>query len=166
MLVVNEITLSRLEEAVIHLRGDLHKAARSLGLDLRGINALITRDESVRTRIATAQQIGWASLEGEAYRRAVEGVEVPIYQQGELVGHRTEYSDSLLSLMLKARVPGYKPDTDHTSALTVNVAVMPRASSYEEWQVHREQELTKRELTRITHEAEDAEYESVLKDIL
>jgi hypothetical protein len=52
---------------------------------------------------ATEQAIG--ALEDEAIRRAVEGVNKPVYQGGKKVGTVKEYSDSLLHLMLKARAP-------------------------------------------------------------
>ena len=42
-------------------------------------------------------------LEREANRRAVEGVEEPVYQGGNLVGRKRVYSDSLLALLLKGR---------------------------------------------------------------
>ncbi len=41
----------------------------------------------------------------EAVRRAVEGTEKPVYQQGRLVGHVQEYSDTLLIFLLKGRRP-------------------------------------------------------------
>ena len=43
------------------------------------------------------------NAEGELYRRAVEGVEKPIYQGGHEVGAIQEYSDTLLIFMLKSR---------------------------------------------------------------
>ena len=45
------------------------------------------------------------NLEQEAYRRAHDGVEKPVYQGGQLVGRIREYSDTLLIFMLKARFP-------------------------------------------------------------
>jgi len=45
------------------------------------------------------------SLEVEAHRRAVEGVDRPIYQRGELVGTEKVYSDQLLAMLLKANKP-------------------------------------------------------------
>lgn len=42
-------------------------------------------------------------LESEARRRAVTGVDRPIYQGGELVGYETVYSDNLLITLLKGR---------------------------------------------------------------
>ena len=43
--------------------------------------------------------------EDEADRRAMEGVDKPVYQGGRLVGYQKDYSDSLLALMLKAGNP-------------------------------------------------------------
>lgn len=44
-------------------------------------------------------------MEREAFRRAVEGFDKPVYQGKELVGHIRQYSDTLLIFMLKARRP-------------------------------------------------------------
>jgi len=44
-------------------------------------------------------------LEAEAQRRAVEGVEKPIYRGSTLVGHMRDYSDSMLMFLLKAKYP-------------------------------------------------------------
>ena len=45
-------------------------------------------------------------LEGVAWLRATEGVEKPVYQQGQCVGYVQQYSDSLLIFLLK----GHNPD--------------------------------------------------------
>lgn len=44
-------------------------------------------------------------LEAEAHRRAYEGVTKPVFQGGVQVGEIQEYSDSLLSFLLMARIP-------------------------------------------------------------
>jgi len=44
-------------------------------------------------------------LEDEVHRRAVEGVDRPVYQGGVRVGEIKAYSDSLLTLLLKSRRP-------------------------------------------------------------
>lgn len=44
-------------------------------------------------------------LEAEAVRRAVQGVEKPVYQGGEMVGTVQEYSDTLLIFLLKGNRP-------------------------------------------------------------
>jgi hypothetical protein len=45
------------------------------------------------------------ALEAEAMRRAFRGVQRPVYQQGQLVGYVTEYSDAILMMLLKANRP-------------------------------------------------------------
>ncbi len=52
-----------------------------------------------------ALDLGNETLEDEAVRRAVEGTEKPVYQQGRLVGLVQEYSDTLLIFLLKGRRP-------------------------------------------------------------
>jgi hypothetical protein len=47
-------------------------------------------------------------LEGEAWRRAFKGFKKPVYQQGQLVGYVQEYSDTLMSLLLKAHDPKFR----------------------------------------------------------
>jgi hypothetical protein len=47
------------------------------------------------------------NLERECDRRAVEGVDKPVYQQGQMVGYVRHYSDSLLMFRLKKLDPRY-----------------------------------------------------------
>jgi hypothetical protein len=56
-------------------------------------------------RWQAAYDAGVEMLEDEATRRAVKGVEKPVYQGGVLVGSITEYSDSLLSFALRGKNP-------------------------------------------------------------
>jgi Bacterial regulatory protein, Fis family len=46
-----------------------------------------------------------AKLEEELHERIFEGVERPIFQRGELVGHEKVKSDRLLEVALRARMP-------------------------------------------------------------
>lgn len=50
-----------------------------------------------------ALDIGFNVLESEAVRRAVQGVEEPVFYKGDVVGSITKHSDSLLMFMLKGR---------------------------------------------------------------
>lgn len=49
--------------------------------------------------------MGVVSLEAEARRRAMDGVDEPVYHKGEVVGHVRKYSDTLLIFLLKAHRP-------------------------------------------------------------
>jgi hypothetical protein len=62
-------------------------------------------DEDFRAKWDAARATAGELLECEAYRRAVDGVDKPVYQGGELVGVVREYSDTLLTTLLKANLP-------------------------------------------------------------
>lgn len=64
----------------------------------------LVREKMARDQLAD-------SLEAEAIRRAFKGVRKPVYQGGLLAGYVTEYSDQLLTLMLKAMRPERFRDT-------------------------------------------------------
>lgn len=63
-----------------------------------------------------AYESGVDKLEDAAIRRAVEGVEKPVYQGGVLVGSVTEYSDTLLGLVLRGKRPEVYNTTRHEHA--------------------------------------------------
>jgi hypothetical protein len=44
-------------------------------------------------------------LEKEAWRRAAEGTEEPVFHKGDICGHVRRYSDNLLMFMLKGMRP-------------------------------------------------------------
>lgn len=50
-----------------------------------------------------ACDIAWDRLEREAYRRAAEGWDEPVYQGGKLVGHVRKFSDRMLEITLRAK---------------------------------------------------------------
>jgi hypothetical protein len=62
-------------------------------------------DETFPIREREALEAFADMLEREIVRRGVHGTSKPIYHQGELVGHTTEYSDRLLELAAKASRP-------------------------------------------------------------
>ena len=58
-----------------------------------------------REQFAAAKKESVAVLIQEARRRAVEGVEKPVYHGGKLVGTRIDYSDVLLMFLIKGELP-------------------------------------------------------------
>jgi hypothetical protein len=62
-------------------------------------------DEGFAEGWAQAVEQGTQMLEDEARRRAVDGVDEPIFQKGELAGHVRRYSDNLLMFLLRGRRP-------------------------------------------------------------
>lgn len=92
------------------LRGCTVKAAaEELGLDRTLLYHWRKADETFAERWALAQKTACSvpedPLEAEAERRAVHGIEKPVYRGGSLVGHTREYSDTMLMFLLKARYP-------------------------------------------------------------
>lgn len=64
-----------------------------------------------------AMQVAIDALEAEARRRAVEGVDEPVYYKGELIDTIKKYSDNLLVTLLKAHRPEkFRERFEHTGA--------------------------------------------------
>lgn len=68
------------------------------------------------------------ALEAEARRRAVEGVQEPVFHQGVAVGSVTKYSDKLLETILKAEMPEKYREMQASDAEQPGVLVIPRSS--------------------------------------
>jgi hypothetical protein len=134
-MIRNQETLDELITLLENNCGDIHAAARTLSVPLRFITQWRKDDPDTDILIREAIQHGTHGLVSEATRRAVHGVPRPIYYKGRIVDTQTEYSDTLLTTLLKARVTEFKPpDASALPQLTVNIAnLMPRASTYEEW---------------------------------
>jgi hypothetical protein len=66
-------------------------------------------------------------LEAEARRRAVEGIDEPVYQKGEQVGTVRKYSDVLLIFLLKGARPDVYRDSytkhEHTGSIKLEALV-------------------------------------------
>lgn len=90
---------------VLRSTGNVSGAARAIG---------IGRGTAYRWRTVSPEFAGmWDeaideavdTLEAEAWKRATEGTSKPIYQNGKLVGHVQQYSDTLLIFLLKGHNP-------------------------------------------------------------
>ena len=86
------------------------------GLERRLIYTWRDTDPDFASRMAEADEQATETLEAEAWRRAVEGSPYrrTSYWRGEPVGvdEKTEYSDSLMTLLLKSRAPDKYRDKD------------------------------------------------------
>jgi len=109
-----------LEFAVL---GNIKKSADKVGMPRR--NTVVRWRESdpeFARRFDEAAEEAADLLEHEAYRRAVEGFERPVYQGGKLVGHERQYSDTLLCRLLEARRPStWSRKYDVRSQITTTV---------------------------------------------
>jgi hypothetical protein len=98
--------------------GNLSATERLTGIARQRHHEWVKADPAYLADFLIAQEQAIDALESEARRRAVNGVEKPVYQGGKLVGSVQEYSDTLLIFLLKgARPDKYRERVD----MTVNI---------------------------------------------
>lgn len=85
--------------------GIVSRAAKHVGVSRVALYAKRNANMGFAKRWAEAINAGTDVLEEEAFRRAVEGTDRPVYYQGIECGHIREYSDKMLELLLKSRRP-------------------------------------------------------------
>ncbi len=87
--------------------GSVKAACRRVARADHGAYMLRRHPDAAAFRAAwdTALDIGMRRIEDVAMDRALNGVEVPVYSYGKLVGTRTVYNDRLLMFMLRNRAP-------------------------------------------------------------
>lgn len=85
--------------------GNVSAAAREAGISRRAAYDRRDDDPAFAAAWSDALEEATDALEEEARRRAVEGTEKPLLYKGEVVGYIQEYSDTLMTLLLKAHRP-------------------------------------------------------------
>jgi hypothetical protein len=85
--------------------GVVQYACDAVGIHRSTAYELRKDDEAFQRAWDEACQVAADALEQEAWRRAVEGVDEPVFQGGERVGSVRRYSDTLLMFLLRARRP-------------------------------------------------------------
>jgi hypothetical protein len=87
--------------------GSVRAAANSVGLAPEGAYRLRRQPgaEEFAAAWEAALDHGIRRIEDVAMERALNGVEVPVYSYGKLVGTRVVYNDRLLMFMLRNRAP-------------------------------------------------------------
>lgn len=103
--------------AVLAVGGSPTKACMTIGIDRRTAYNWKSKDEDFSEAWDSAREQGYDLLEDEARRRAVDGVKKAVYFQGVPIDTVIEYSDSLLSMMLKGyRSNVFRDKVEHTGA--------------------------------------------------
>ena len=85
--------------------GNIRQAAKVAGIHRDTHYDWLNKDEEYRAAFEAAKLEASDRLEEEARRRAVEGVDDPVYYKGEQVGVIRRYSDTLLIFLLKGAMP-------------------------------------------------------------
>lgn len=136
--------------------GSVKAAAHAVGKAAEGAYLLRRHPQGRGFRKAweAALAIGVQRLEDVAMERALNGVEVPVYHFGAVVGTRRVYNDRLLMFMLRNRAPKrFAADSLHNAdaATRSHLAGLKR-----EWRREWEEEQAARD---------EAEYEEVFASI-
>ena len=86
------------------------KSAAEAGITPSQLRRMYEADEVFREEAQDAMELRIDDFEEEAIRRAVEGIEVPVFYKGDEVATVKEYSDTLLAKILMARRPKHYSD--------------------------------------------------------
>lgn len=93
----------------------VREACHASGLGRTRLYELRAEDVGFAADWDRAEAEGTEVLEQEARRRAVEGVDEPVFHRGEVVGAVRKYSDTLLIFLLKGRKPEVYRDNVHVT---------------------------------------------------
>lgn len=85
--------------------GNISAAAKIARIDRTLVYIWKKKDPEFAAAFEVARQLAIDTLEDEAIRRAVEGVEKPVFYGGKKVATVKEYSDTLLIFLLKGNRP-------------------------------------------------------------
>ncbi|BDW82844.1 hypothetical protein MACH24_22820 [Erythrobacter sp. Dej080120_24] len=87
--------------------GSVAAACRTVNMSAEGAYYLRRQPgaESFRTAWQSALDLGVQRLEDVAMERALNGIDVPVYSYGALIGTRKSYNDRLLMFLLRNRAP-------------------------------------------------------------
>jgi len=87
--------------------GSVNAACRRVNRASHGVYLLRRHPEAASFRAAweAALALGIQRIEDVAMDRALNGVEVPVYAYGKIIGTRRVYNDRLLMFMLRNRAP-------------------------------------------------------------
>jgi hypothetical protein len=92
------------------------EACETVGIKRKDVKALKAADAEFAGDYREARGYGDDVIRNELARRAIEGVDEPVFWQGQQVGTVRRYSDRLLALMAKAHLDEYGDRIEITGA--------------------------------------------------
>ncbi len=133
--------------------GSVHAACRAVDMSQAGAYYLRRQPgaESFREAWAAALDLGVQRIEDVAMDRALNGVDVPVYSYGKLVGQRTVYNDRLLMFMLRNRAPERFADGKAKALNALDTMELKRLKTKwrKEWQKEWEAEQPQRQMKEV-----------------
>ena len=116
------------------LTGQLVKSSREIGISPTTVRTLRKNDPAFDEAMQEAADEFRESIEREVLRRAVFGVDEPVFQGGEEVGTKRVYSDALLMMAMKKFDPSYKETHQVDVNVSPGVLAVPMTESEEDWE--------------------------------
>lgn len=113
--------------------GNVSLAAECAGVGRRTVYGWANSDAAFQDAMSDAREQAVDALEAEARRRALQGVERPVFQKGSKVGSVTEYSDRLLEVLLKANRPEKYADRSKTELSVGTISAQAIGAKIEEY---------------------------------
>ena len=105
---VSSVSTAKKKEIFLNVfkrTGNVSYAAHEAGIHRTTHHKIWMKDPEYAAQFASAREEAVDVLEHEALRRAVQGVEEPVFYQGEVCGHVRKHSDTLLIFLLKGNRP-------------------------------------------------------------
>lgn len=93
--------------------GNLEASAAAVGINPRTAYAWMQKSDEFREQVNQARAQAMTQIEREIARRGINGVQQPVYYQGEVVGQVTQYSDRLLLALARANDPNRWSEKQH-----------------------------------------------------
>jgi len=116
------------------LTGQIQKSAREIGISPATVRRVAKQDPAFKEAMEEAKQDFVEAMEREVVRRAVMGVDEPVFQQGEQVGEVRKYSDALLMMLMKKLDPTYKEKHQIDVSLGGGILAVPAQEAEDEWE--------------------------------
>ena len=137
MATIPKFTPQRLKEylELLEQTGLKGRSARAVGLHPSSMKRYRASNPEYDDEVELAVAAYRESIEAEIKRRAIDGIDSPVFYKGELVHTTKQYSDRLLELHAKRHIPAYrdKQTVDHN--VTGGVLVVPGvAPTSEDWE--------------------------------
>jgi hypothetical protein len=91
--------------AAYSILGNVTYSAKCAGISPSTVYNWKKKDSDFKEQYEIADQAHLDYMEMEAQRRAIEGTSEDVYYKGEVVGHKSKYSDNLLKFLLEGKDP-------------------------------------------------------------
>ena len=85
--------------------GIITKAAEIAGIHRNNHRLWLKEDAEYAEAFKESHQEACDNIEAEMRRRAIEGVQKPVFYKGEVCGYITEYSDTMLAMLANGFMP-------------------------------------------------------------